>query len=345
MNIEDYNYFLPRELIAQRPSVTRDSARLLILHRNSGKIEHKKFYQIDEYLRKGDVLVLNNTRVIPARLKGRKKDTGGRVEIFLLRKRGKNLWECLLKPAGRVREDSQISFPEIEVYAKVLKKIEGAKALVKFSDEEDIEERINRIGEVPLPPYIKREKGPSLEDKERYQTLYAKENGAVAAPTAGLHFTLPLLGKIRKKGVKIVEITLHTGWASFKPLREKRVEDNKLPSEYFKITRESAFIINKAKREGSRVIAVGTTTTRALETSAGNSGIIKEKEDFTDLFIYPGYKFKIIDALITNFHMPASSLLLLVCAFAEKEKVLFAYKEAIKKKYRFLSFGDAMLIV
>jgi len=345
MKAKDFDYYLPPELIAQEPSNPRDNARLLVLYRDSGRIEHKRFYQIREYLKKGDVLVLNNTRVISARLKGIKKETGGKVEIFLLRKERENLWECLLRPAGRIKEGSQIYFPGTEIYVKVLRKIEGARGLIKFSDPENIEERLTQIGEVPLPPYIKREGGPTLKDKETYQTIYAKERGAVAAPTAGLHFTLSLLEKIRKKGVKIVEVTLHTGWASFKPLRKEKVEDNKLPSEYFRITKESAFIINEAKSQGKRVIAVGTTTTRVLETGANDSGIIKEKEGFTDLFIYPGYKFKIVDALITNFHIPGSSLILLVSAFAGREKILSAYKEAIEKKYRFLSFGDAMLII
>lgn len=345
MKAKDFDYCLPSELIAQEPSNPRDNARLLVLYRDTGKIEHRRFYQIGEYLQRGDVLVLNNTRVISARLKGRKKETGGKVEIFLLRKKKEDLWECLLRPAGRIKEGSQIYFPGTELYVRVFQKIKGARGLVKFSDPENIEERITQIGEIPLPPYIKREGGPTLKDKKTYQTVYAKERGAVAAPTAGLHFTLSLLEKIRKKGVRIVEVTLHTGWASFKPLHKEKVEDNKLPSEYFRITKESASIINEVKSRSKRVIVVGTTTTRVLETGAEDSGIIKEKEGFTDLFIYPGYKFKLVDALITNFHIPASSLLLLTCAFAGREKILSIYKEAIEKKYRFLSFGDAMLII
>ncbi|MCD6471993.1 tRNA preQ1(34) S-adenosylmethionine ribosyltransferase-isomerase QueA [Candidatus Aerophobetes bacterium] len=341
MRLKDFYYQLPGELIAQYPAPQRDESRLLVLHREKGEIEHKRFYEILHYFQEGDVLVLNNTYVIPARLKGKKETTGGKAEVLLLKKKEEDIWECLLKPAKSIREDSSIFFPETELKAYILKKGEGAKAVVKFTPPSKLNRVIAKIGQVPLPPYIKREGCPSPEDRERYQTVYAKEGGAIAAPTAGLHFTPSLLQKIKDKGVKIVEVTLHTGWASFKRLNKEIVEENQIPEEFYKIEAKAAKII----REARRVVTVGTSATRALETQAKSTGLIEEGEGWTKLFIYPGYRFKIVDSLITNFHMPGTSLILLVSAFVGKEKLLAAYKEAIKEKYRFLSFGDAMLII
>ena len=345
MKLEDFDYHLPRQLIAQKPVFPRDSCRLLVLHKKEGRIEHRKFYQILEFLREGDVVVLNNTRVIPARLMGRKKKTGGKAELFLLRKRGDEDWECLLKPAKRIREGAQIFFPGSSLLATVVKREEGARGIVRFSVSYNVEEVIAQVGRLPLPPYIKRREGPTSEDEESYQTVYAKEKGAVAAPTAGLHFTPSLLEKMKEKGIKVVEITLHTGWASFKPLDKERIQDNEIAEEYFKVSGEAALAINEAKKSGFRVVAVGTTTTRALETQAEPSGTLRQGEGWTSLFIYPGYRFKVVDALLTNFHMPRSSLILLVCAFAGREKILSAYEEAVRQQYRFLSYGDAMLII
>ncbi|MEA1963950.1 MAG: tRNA preQ1(34) S-adenosylmethionine ribosyltransferase-isomerase QueA [Candidatus Aerophobetes bacterium] len=341
MKLKDFYYQLPGELIAQYPAPQRDESRLLVLHRERGEIEHKRFYEILHYFQEGDVLVLNNTYVIPARLKGKKEATGGKAEVLLLKKKEEDIWECLLKPARRIREGSSIFFPETELKAYILKKSDGAKAIVKFTPPGKLAKLIAKIGQVPLPPYIKRKEGPGSRDRERYQTVYAKEEGAIAAPTAGLHFTSSLLQKIKDKGVKIAEVTLHTGWASFKPLNEEIVEENQIPEEFYKIEAEAAEIIRRARR----VVTVGTSATRALETEAKSTGLIEEGEGWTNLFIYPGYTFKIVDSLITNFHMPGTSLILLVSAFIGREKLLTAYKEAIKEKYRFLSFGDAMLII
>ena len=345
MRRDDFDYYLPRELIAQRPLVPRDSSRLLILHRHRKQIEHRKFHHIIEFLKKGDLLVLNNTRVIPARLKGRKDQTGGKVEILLLKNEGKGIWECLLKPGRRVREGTEIHFPQTEIIGKVLSRNQGAGAVVKFTPSEKVEEVLTKVGEIPLPPYIKRKEGLTPQDRERYQTVYASKDGAVAAPTAGLHFTSSLLERIRNKGVGIVEVTLHTGWASFKSLPEREVEDNSIPEEYFVIRKDAATVINEVKQRGGKIVTVGTTTTRVLETQANQRGKVSPGQGWTNLFIYPGYEFKLTEALLTNFHMPKSSLILLVSAFVGKERLLSAYKEAIRQKYRFLSFGDAMLII
>ncbi|MEA3485526.1 MAG: tRNA preQ1(34) S-adenosylmethionine ribosyltransferase-isomerase QueA [Candidatus Aerophobetes bacterium] len=345
MKLEDFNYRLPGELIAQHPPLHRDSSRLLILHKEKGEIEHRSFREITEFLQKGDVLVLNNTRVIPARLIGRKKNTGGKAEIFLLKKREAGLWECLLRPAKKIKEGSQICFPGTPLTAYILKKENGAKGIVKFNAPGKVEEFISQFGQIPLPPYIKRNKKPTLQDRQRYQTVYAKKKGAIAAPTAGLHFTPSLLKRIKNKGVKVTEITLHTGWASFRRLRKEKVEENNISLEYFEINKKAALTVNEAKIRERRIVAIGTTTTRALETQATSSGLINQGKGWTNLFIYPGYKFKIIGALLTNFHMPGSSLILLVSAFVGREKLLNAYREAIRQRYHFLSYGDAMLII
>ncbi len=343
MLLKDFYYCLPRELIAQQPCPVRDRCRLLILSRK-GRIEHKRFYEIGEYLRKGDVIVLNNTRVIPARLKGKKETTGGKVEVFLLQKKENGTWECLLKPARRLKEGTVIIFPETRLSAKILKKERGSEGTVEFTSS-CLEEEILKVGQTPLPPYIKRHSRHKDKDREKYQTIYARQKGAIAAPTAGLHFTHQLLQKLKSMGIKFVEITLHTGWASFKSLLNPIVEKNEIPTEHFKISPSTAKIINETKKRGGRLIAVGTTTVRALETQAQVSGLLLPGEGWTNLFIYPGYNFKLIDALITNFHIPGSSLILLVSAFVDREKLMKAYQEAIKKGYRFLSFGDAMLII
>jgi len=345
MKLREFDYYLPRELIAQRPLVSRDSSRLLVLHKKEGKMEHRSFQEIVRFLQKGDVVVVNNTRVIPARLVGRKKETGGKAEIFLLRKKEKDTWECLLKPAKKIQENSQIHFTGTDLIAQIVKKGGEARGIVRFSASGDVEKAVEEVGRIPLPPYIKRNQGPTSQDEDRYQTIYAKEKGAVAAPTAGLHFTPSLVERITEKGAQIVEITLHTGWASFKSLNKERVEDNEIPKEYFKISEKTARAVNQAKRKEAKVVAIGTTTTRALETQAEPSGMIGRGEGWTSLFIYPGYEFRVVDALITNFHIPRSSLILLVSAFAGREKILGAYQEAIRQGYRFLSYGDAMLII
>jgi len=345
MKLEDFDYHLPRELIAQHPPLRRDSSRLLVLHKERGEIEHRSVREITEFLQEGDVLVLNNTRVIPARLIGRKTDTGGKAEIFLLEKRETDVWECLLRPAKKIKEGTQIYFPGTPLTANIIKKDNGTKGVVKFDAPKKVEEFISRVGQLPLPPYIKRNKSPTPRDRRRYQTVYARKKGGIAAPTAGLHFTKSLLEKIKDKGVRVTEITLHTGWASFRPLRKEKVEENSISREYFEIDKKAALTINEARRRKGRIVAVGTTTTRALETRATSTGLITEGKGWTNLFIYPGYEFKIIEAILTNFHMPKSSLLLLVSAFTGRQKLLNAYKEAIRQRYRFLSYGDAMLII
>ena len=345
MRRDDFDYYLPRELIAQRPVVPRDSSRLLILHRHRKQIEHRRFCQIAEFLNKGDLLVLNNTRVIPARLKGKKDQTGGKVEIFLLKNKRGGVWECLLKPGRGIREGTQICFSQTEVIGEVLSRKQGVEATVKFTPSEKAEEVLTKVGEIPLPPYIKRKRGLTPRDRERYQTVYASKDGAVAAPTAGLHFTSSLLERIRNKGVGIVEVTLHTGWASFRSLPEREVEDNSVPEEYFIIKKDTAKVINEVKQGGGKIITVGTTTTRALETQTDQWGRVIPGQGWTNLFIYPGYEFKLTEALLSNFHMPGSSLILLVSAFIGKKRLLGAYEEAIRQKYRFLSFGDAMLVI
>jgi S-adenosylmethionine:tRNA ribosyltransferase-isomerase len=345
VRLEDFHYHLPKDLIAQQPLTPRGSSRLMVLHRKGGEIEHRRFSELAKFLHQGDVIVLNNTKVIPARLRGRKIKTRGKVEIFLLEEKKEGRWECLLRPAGRVKEGSQIFFPGTELKAEIIRRVEASKAIVEFAPLPKITQLLTKVGQIPLPPYIKRTTGPTFLDKKRYQTVYAKEKGAVAAPTAGLHFTPSLLQSMKSNQINIAEITLHTGWASFKPLPEPEVEKNAIPREYFKIDEEAAAVINRFKEKGHRVVAIGTTTTRALETQATQSGLVKSGKGWTELFIYPGYKFKIVEALLTNFHVPRSSLILLVAAFAGKEKLLAAYREAVEQRYRFLSFGDAMLIV
>ncbi len=344
MKIDEFDYFLPKELIAQQPYPKRDECRLLVLHKDNGEVEHRIFRDIIHFLKPQDALVINTTKVIPARLKGKKEKTEGKVEVFLLKKLDEDTWECILRPYRKVKEGTVVVFPKNNLKAYLLQRTEKNTGIVKFVGPQPSEKALFEVGEVPLPPYIKRENGPTSRDEREYQTVYAEDPGAVAAPTAGLHFTFELLEAIKKKGVEVVKVVLHTGWASFFSLREPEVKKNSLPSEYFKISSSAAKKINFCKEKGGKIVAVGTTTVRALESSF-HEGKLYPGEGWTDLFIYPGYKFKVVDALITNFHLPKSSLLLLVAAFIGKEKLMSAYKEAVVKGYRFLSYGDAMLII
>lgn len=340
MKTEDYNYELPENLIAQSPLEKRDESRLLVLNKDNGVTSHEKFANITNYLKKGDVLVLNDTKVIPARIIGIKEETGAIIEILLLKDLG-DVWECLSKPAKRLKVGTIISFGEGKLKAVVEEKLNDGLVRVKLIYKGILMEILDELGTMPLPPYIHLQ----LKDKDRYQTVYAKNIGSAAAPTAGLHFTKELLQKISDMGVIITYITLHVGLGTFRPVEEENIKDHEMHSEYYEMNKETADILNKAKDEKRRIIAVGTTSTRTLETIASNNnGRFIECCGNTNIFIYPGYEFKAIDGLITNFHLPKSTLLMLVSALAGKENILNAYKEAIDKKYRFFSFGDAMFI-
>lgn len=339
MRVSEFDYHLPEELIAQKPSKIRDLSRLLILDRKTGKIEHCIFRDIGGYLKPNDLLVLNDTKVIPARLLG-KKSTGAKIEVLLLSPVRKNIWEALVRPGKRLKVGSDVLFGKGRLKARVLEKSDSGVQVLKFSYKGRFDKVLSEIGSIPLPPYIK----CNLKNKNRYQTIYAKTSGASAAPTAGLHFTGSLLEKLKKKGIKITHIALHTGFSTFRPVWTKEVEDHKMHAERYIISKESAEAINTAKKCGGRVIAVGTTAVRAIESAAKGRKVFSKRDD-TDLFIYSGYKFKIVDAIITNFHFPRSTLLMLVSAFASKEFIFKAYRDAIKRKYRLFSFGDAMLIV
>jgi len=341
MKIEEFDFYLPEELIAQEPIEDRSKSRLLVLNKTSGEIEHRKFEDIIKYLNSKDCLVLNDTKVIPARLMGIRKNTLGKIEMVLLKPVEKDTWEVLVKPGRRVRIGDEIVFGQGELVARVIDTTDFGGRIVKFFYCRPFQEILNELGEMPTPPYIKKK----LHDKDRYQTVYAKNPGSAAAPTAGLHFTKELLKKIRDKGISIAFITLHVGLGTFRPVTVENIEEHKMHAEYYEIGEEAANIINSTKKTGGRVVAVGTTSTRTLETVADENGKIKPCRGWSDIFIYPGYKFKAIDALITNFHLPKSTLIMLVCAFAGREKVLNAYEEAVKEKYRFFSFGDAMLIL
>jgi S-adenosylmethionine:tRNA ribosyltransferase-isomerase len=342
MKTIDFDYTLPKELVAQFPPKERDQSRLMILNRAENKIEHGVFNQIVEYLRPSDGLVINQTKVFPARLIGQKKYGKVKVEVMLLRQRTSDTWEALIRPGRKGKLGEQIIFNNGGLCGEIKEELALGKRLVKFGFEGDFFEILNRLGRVPLPPYIKRE--PEKEDEDRYQTVYAKDTGAVAAPTAGLHFSSDLLDRIGDMGVKIIPITLHVGLDSFRPIREEDYREHKLESEYFHFEPSSADDINEIKSKGGRIIAVGTTTTRCLETVSDSSGRVCPQNGRTDKFIYPSYQFKVVDALITNFHLPKSTLLLLVSAFAGREFILRAYQEAMKQKYRFYSYGDAMFI-
>ena len=341
MKTSDFFYELPEELIAQDPLEDRTASRLLVLDRKTDKLEHKIFSDVINYLNPGDCLVINNTRVIPARLIGEKEGTGGKVEILLLKRRENNIWESLVKPGKKLRPGARVTFGDGRLKAEILEIAEEGNRLVKFYYEGIFEEILDSLGEMPLPPYITHK----LEDKEMYQTVYAKFDGSAAAPTAGLHFTTELLEKIKHKGVRIASITLHVGLGTFRPVKVEDVNNHHMHTEWYEVNKEAADIINETKKNGGRVICVGTTSCRTIESVADENGLMSAKTGETDIFIYPGYKFKVMDGLITNFHLPESTLVMLVSAFAGKERVLSAYEAAVKERYRFFSFGDAMILV
>ena len=340
MKTSDFYYDLPQELIAQDPLADRSSSRLMVLNRKDGSISHHIFKEIIDYLNPGDCLVINNTKVIPARLYGVKEDTGAHIELLLLKRKEGDIWETLVKPGKKARKGTRIVFGDGRLKAEVVDVIEEGNRLVHFEYEGIFEEVLDALGEMPLPPYITHK----LEDKNRYQTVYAKYEGSTAAPTAGLHFTKELLADIQAKGVKIANITLHVGLGTFRPVKVEDVTQHHMHSEFYMIDKEAADTINETKKNGGRIISVGTTSTRTLETVADENGYVRETSGWTQIFIYPGYHFKCIDALITNFHLPESTLLMLVSALASKDMILHAYEIAVKEKYRFFSFGDAMLI-
>ena len=341
MKTKDFYYHLPEELIAQYPMKNREESRLLVLYKDSGDLEERRFKDIVDYLKPGDCLVLNDTRVIPARLFGSRKGKDEKIEFLLLKRVEKNIWETLVRPGKKVRPNNRIVFGDGLLIADVLSINEDGTRNVEFKYEGIFEEILDKLGEMPLPPYIK----AKLDDRERYQTVYSKYEGSAAAPTAGLHFTKELLNKIEHNGINIAYLTLHVGLGTFRPVKVENIEEHHMHSEYYEVTEEAADIINRTKRNKGRVIAVGTTTTRTLETIANQKGEIRAAKGWTDIFIYPGYEFKMIDGLITNFHMPESTLLMLVSAFAGKEKIFKAYKYAVDNKFRFFSFGDAMFII
>lgn len=340
MKTSDYFYELPKELIAQTPLERRDSSRLLVLDRSSGEIEHKHFFDIIGYLNEGDCLILNDSRVLPARIYGVKKETGARVEFLLLTQRSQNVWECLAGPGKKARENTEFIFGDGVMTCKVLEVLENGNRVVEFYCKDNFFAALDKLGEMPLPPYIT----AKLEDKERYQTVYSKELGSAAAPTAGLHFTEDLLQKIRDKGVKIGYVTLHVGLGTFRPVKVDDVTKHKMHSEHYEVPEETAKLIKETKANGGRVISVGTTSCRTLEAVAKEHGEVIACDGWTDIFIYPPYEFKVLDGLITNFHLPESTLIMLVSAFAGYDNIMNAYKIAVEEKYRFFSFGDAMFI-
>ncbi|KEI11223.1 S-adenosylmethionine tRNA ribosyltransferase [Clostridium novyi B str. ATCC 27606] len=340
MKVKDFDFYLPEELIAQHPMEKRDESRLMVVDRISGHIEHKIFKDILGYFNEGDCLVLNNTRVLPARLIGEKENTGGKIEFLLLKRIEGDKWETLVKPGKKAKIGARFVFGLGELKAEVKGMGEDGSRIIEFEYEGIFEEVLDKLGQMPLPPYITEK----LDDKERYQTVYSKEKGSAAAPTAGLHFTKELLKDIENKGVKIAFVTLHVGLGTFRPVKVEDIEEHHMHSEYYTMSKETADIINKTKENGGKVIAVGTTSCRTLETIGDENGKVKETSGWTDIFMYPGYKFKIVDRLITNFHLPQSTLLMLVSAFSRRENIMNAYKEAVDEKYRFFSFGDAMFL-
>ncbi len=340
MKTSDFYYDLPQELIAQTPLERRDGSRLLVMQKDTGALEHRHFYDIVDYLRAGDCLVMNDSRVIPARLLGNRLPSGGAAEVLLLTDKGDGVWECLVRPARKLRVGSQLSFGDGKLTATVKEEMDEGNRLVQFHYEGIFLEILEQLGKMPLPPYIKEE----LKDGERYQTVYSRVNGSAAAPTAGLHFTKELLERIAAKGVKLAYVTLHVGLGTFRPVKVNDVTEHHMHSEFCMISAETAQILNETKAAGGRVICVGTTSCRTLESLVDENGHFSEKSAWTDIFIYPGYKFKAMDALITNFHLPESTLIMLVSAFAGYDHVMRAYREAVKERYRFFSFGDAMLI-
>ena len=340
MRVNDFHYDLPQELIAQEPAKDRQSSRLLILNKETGNTEHRVFKSITQYLNKGDCLVLNNTRVLPARLIGMKEGTGGKIEFVLLKKIEGNIWEVILKPGRKAKPKARFVFGDGQLKAEVLEIVEQGNRLVKFEYEGVFEEVLDRVGIVPLPPYITKK----LDDSERYQTVYSKHKGSAAAPTAGLHFTKELLDEVKDKGIEIAFVTLHIGLGTFRPVKVEDIKEHKMHSEFYWIAKEDCEKINRAKKNGNRVISVGTTSSRVLETVGDENGMVKSQSGWTDIYIYPGYKFKVVDALITNLHLPGSTLIMLVSALAGRDNILKAYEEAVKERYRFFSFGDAMFI-
>ena len=340
MRTKDFYFDLPEELIAQTPIAQRDASRLLVLDKESGAWEHKHFFDLPGYLRAGDCLILNNSRVLPARLLGHRLPGGGACEVLLLIDRGENIWECLVRPGKKMRVGAKVSFGEGELVGEVVEELPGGNRLVKFSYEGIFLEVLDRLGKMPLPPYIKAE----LQDRERYQTVYSKVNGSAAAPTAGLHFTPELLAQLKEMGVSIGYVTLHVGLGTFRPVKEDEITAHEMHSEYCIIPQATADLINETKRNGGRVICVGTTSCRTIESWAGEDGTMQASAGWTNIFIYPGYRFKVLDALVTNFHLPESTLIMLVSALAGREETLAAYEEAVKERYRFFSFGDAMFI-
>lgn len=341
MKLSDFDYELPEELIAQHPVEPRDASRLMVVPRTGGALEHRHFRDLPEYLRPGDALVLNETRVMPARLMGHREGTGGAVEVLLLRRLDRDRWETLVKPGKKARPGQRIIFGDGMLVGTVLETTDVGGRIIAFEYEGIFEEVLERLGEMPLPPYIHER----LENPERYQTVYAKEVGSAAAPTAGLHFTPELLDRIQKMGVHVEKILLHVGLGTFRPVQVEDVETHKMHSEFYTVTPETAAALNRVRAEGGRIIAVGTTSVRTLETVTAEDGTVQAGQGWTDIFIYPGYRFKAVDAMVTNFHLPKSTLVMLVSAFAGRERILDAYAEAVRQRYRFFSFGDAMLIL
>lgn len=337
----DFYYELPPELIAQDPLEDRSSSRLLVLDKHTGAVSHHVFREITEFLQPGDCLVLNNTKVIPARLLGVREDTGAHVEVLLLKRREADVWETLVKPGKKCRPGARLSFGDGILQAEVLEVVEEGNRLIRFTFDGIFEEVLDRLGEMPLPPYITHK----LQDKNRYQTVYARQEGSAAAPTAGLHFTKELLEQIEAKGIRTAYVTLHVGLGTFRPVKEENVLNHHMHSEYYEVSEETASLINRTKAEGGRIVCVGTTSCRTIESAADEKGIVRAGSGNTDIFIYPGYQFRVLDALITNFHLPESTLVMLVSALAGREHVLNAYEEAVRERYRFFSFGDAMLII
>lgn len=341
MNTHDFYYDLPQELIAQEPIEPRDHSRLLVMDRETGALTDKHFYDLPSFLRPGDCLIVNDSRVLPARLYGQREDTGSPLELLLLTPRGNDTWEVLAGPGKKAREGFRLTFADGALKAEVLEVLSDGNRLVKFFYEGNFYELLERIGQMPLPPYIKKK----LEDQERYQTVYSRERGSAAAPTAGLHFTPELMEQIRAMGVEIGAVTLHVGLGTFRPVKEENIADHKMHSEHYELNAATADLINRTKARGGRVIAVGTTSCRTLESIGMKDGLIHPQEGWTDIFIYPGYPFKVLDGLVTNFHLPESTLIMLVSAFAGFDRTMAAYRHAVEDRYRFFSFGDAMLIV
>ncbi|GEP84073.1 S-adenosylmethionine:tRNA ribosyltransferase-isomerase [Staphylococcus piscifermentans] len=341
MNIEEFDYDLPEELIAQTPLKDRDTSRLLVLNRENGEIDHRHFKDVIEYINPGDTLVLNDTKVMPARLFGVKQETKAKVEMLMLTQIEGDDWEVLLKPAKRIKVGQKLSFGEGKIEALCIKELDQGGRIMRLSYDGILQERLDELGEMPLPPYIKER----LEDQDRYQTVYAKATGSAAAPTAGLHFTDELLDELKAKGVQLAFITLHVGLGTFRPVSVENIDDHEMHSEYYQMTQETADLLNQTKENGKRIISVGTTSTRTLETIRRDYDEFKAVSGWTDIFIYPGFEFKAIDGLITNFHLPKSTLVMLVSAFSSRQYILNAYRTAVEMKYRFFSFGDAMLII